>query len=143
MATSLAIGYLATPAGNPVRSHAPARSAHVSEHDSITSRPPIPRAVVTWPDPDDACVSMRRRSSLDGVLIGVLAALLSVLAGAVAWQFDRPAAAWVAHDQSPPPLALLGKIPVVEMRVLGLQPLATPASAVAASSAEKPATSEN
>ena len=147
MGTSLAIGYLATQPGNAVRSHAPARSAHVSEHDAITSRPPIPRAVVTWPDPDAACAGVRGRYSLDGVLIGITAALFTLLAAAVAWQLDQPAATWIARDEPSSLSAAAGRVPVVEMRVLGFEPVATVASEeagrVAISSADKSALRAN
>jgi hypothetical protein len=147
MATTLAIGYLANQPGNPVRSPAPARSAHVSEHDSITSRPPIPRAVVTWPDPDAVCATARRRYTLDGVLIGVTAVLLTLLAATVAWQLDQPVTAWIARAEPSSPMVAAGRVPVVELRVLGFEPVATAesreADPVTISAADKSSTRAN
>ena len=170
MATQLAIGYLATRPLLPGNG-APARSAHVTEHDSISSRPPIPQAVVSWPDSAvagdgpplpvgagdpatgiDGPPSFRRivqeraiRRDLDGMLIGAVGVLLMALAVAVTWQLDRPATTWVARDAAPAPFALMGRVPVVEMRILGFEPVASPASAeegmVALSATAKPALS--
>ena len=170
MATQLAIGYLASRPLLPGNG-APLRSAHVTEHDSISSRPPIPQAVVSWPDPvvaDDGLPlpvgagdpatgidgppSFRRighegapRRDLDGVLLGAVGVLLMVLAVAVAWQLDRPATTWVARDEAPAPFGLMGRVPVVELRILCFEPVARPASAeegvIALSSTAKPALS--
>lgn len=66
------------------------------------------------------------------MLIGVLGVLLLALASAVAWQLDRPATTWVARDEPSVPIALIGRVPVVETRLLRYEPVAAPPSMVVA-----------
>jgi len=157
MATQLAIGYLAARRRNSQRPGVSPTSAHVTEHDSISTRPAIPQAVIAWTDADLQDVSLPvgagdpaaavdgppsfqtlkpwrepsgwMRRAVDGALMGGLGVMLIALAVAVAYQLDRPTTTWISRDANPSPLALIGRIPVVEMRVLGFDPLATPAVA--------------
>ena len=152
MTTQLAIGYLAAGTRKPLCAGVPAQSAHVTEHDSITSRPAIPQAVISWssvelqpapmplpvgagdPAADIAgplsfhAIGSSRahgwvRNGLDGVLLGVLGVVLMALAVAVAYQLERPDATWMSRDDNPPRMALKGRVPVVEIRGLASDPV--------------------
>ena len=159
MTNQLAISYLA--AGHRPRGAAtPARAAHVTEHDAIDARPAIPQAVVAWTDaealelrlpagagdpataisgpPSFSALRLRpprpawKRRTLDSALLGALGALLIGLAGVVAWQLDQPAHTWTARDtDASTKIALAGRVPVVELRVIGYEPVATPSVAMA------------
>jgi hypothetical protein len=73
--------------------------------------------------------------------------MLTLLAAVVAWQLDQPATTWLAREEPSSLMAAANRVPVVEMRVLGFEPVATSASVdqgvVATSSTEKPATGAN
>ena len=145
MATQLAIGYLTTGARNPrARPVAQPRSAHVTEHDSISARPAIPQAVISWtssdlqeawpvgagepavaidgPPPFQPVGEKRpgvvARISVDAVMFGALAVMLVGLAGAVAKAGEQPNVAWAPRDAAT--LAAVGtaKVPVVDVRIV-------------------------
>ena len=152
MTTQLAIGYL-VPARRPRGAAAPASAAHVTEHDAIDARPAIPQAVVAWTDADlldprlpagagDPATAIsgppsfspirlappgdRATRTQDGTLFAALGVLLMALAGAVALELGTPGTTWVARDTGNATLALAGRVPVVEMRVVSVQRVEPP-----------------
>jgi hypothetical protein len=154
MAMQLAIGYRAAGRRNPQGAGTARAYAHVTEHDSISARPAIPHAVITWSDEEargaslpvgagDPAVAVdgpppfrrfrrppaRRFASLDAVMFGVLVVMLLGLAGAVAKVGEQPNTAWAARN--PVALAAVGatKVPVVEVSTTRVE--AEPAPAVA------------
>ena len=156
MTTQLAIGYLAAGRRNPQGAAVPSRSAHVTEHDSISDRPAIPQAVITWSDDEVRDVALPvgagdpaaavegppsfhglgekrvkrvARASVDAVMFSVLVAMLLGLAGAVAKVGEQPNTAWAARN--PAALAAVGaaRVPVVDVHVTRVDSAAAPAVA--------------
>ena len=152
MTTQLAIGYLAAGHRNPYRP----TFVQATEHGSISGRPAIPQAVISWSDEDLRDVSLpvgagdpavavevpssfrvldeRRvkrvlRASMDAVMFSVLVAMLLGLAGAVAKFGDQPNTAWAPRN--PAALAAIGAgtVPTVDVRVTRSDPTGAPAVA--------------
>jgi hypothetical protein len=137
MAMPLAIGYLVRTPRNP---HA---ALAIAAGDAMSDRPPIPRGVISWTDDalpvgagDPAaaidgppsfrpsCHSVPRREAparLEGALfVAILAAFLGATSLAVADLARGVVGTTLAADAEP---ALLGRLPVVETRILSLQPV--------------------
>jgi hypothetical protein len=152
MTTQLAIGYLAAGRRNPPGHGAPT-SAHVTEHDSISGRPAIPQAVITWTDTEaqhlslpvgagdpaaaiDGPPSFRKvsdqrvkrvvRFSVDAVMFSVLVAMLFGLAGAVAKVGEHPNTAWAPRNPAALAAVGAGKVGHVEVSIERFVPAASP-----------------
>jgi hypothetical protein len=140
MATSLAIAFLSGTRRNP--------QGRPAACDDLGDRPPIPRGVISWSDEalpvgaGDAAVavdgppsfeawsgSAPRRARVpgtEGVLFAaVLAAFLAAVSLAVADVAQGVAASVLSGDTN---AALAGRVPVVETRVLSMQPVIDTAS---------------
>jgi hypothetical protein len=155
MTTQLAIGYLAAGRRNPPGHGASPTSAHVTEHDSISGRPAIPQAVITWTDTEaqgsslpvgardpaaaiDGPASFRKvkvsdqrvkrvaRFSADAVMFSVLVAMLFGLAGAVAKVGEQPNTAWAPRNPAALAAVGAGKVGHVEVSIERFVPAAAP-----------------
>ena len=144
MATPLAIEPLAAQRRNPRASPA---VAPVRTQDDMADRPPIPRGVVDWSDCElpvgagdpavaidgppsfhawrEAAPRPEQAGRLESALFAsVLAAFLAAVSLA-AVDVARGAAASAALHGQP---ALIGRVPIVETRILSLQPVIDTAS---------------
>ncbi len=150
MTTQLSIGTLAAGFRNPQRG----TCVQVTEHASISGRPAIPGTVISWPDAEGDDLSMPvgagdpatavdgpasflamrekrpnrvTRLTVDAAMLSVLAVMLLGLAGAVAKAGEQPNAAWAPRD--PAALAAIGagKVGVVDLQVVRIEAVATPA----------------
>jgi hypothetical protein len=152
MAIPLAIGYLAASRRNPQATPA-ARGG--TPRDVMADRPPIPRGVIRWSDYElpvgagdpaagidgsppfharrDGLRGSRPAPAVEGVLFAVvLAAFLGAVSFAIVDVVRSPALASLAGADD---LAILGRVPVVETRILSVQPVIDTASRTPAANA--------
>ena len=162
MTTQLAIGYLA----GGYRNFEGTSSAPVTDALSMSDRPAIPQAVISWSDADGHDIRMPvgagdpatavagppaflavrskrtkrvARWSVDAAMFGVLLAMVLGLAGAVAKVGEHPNTAWAPRD--PAALAAIGagKIGIVDVRVTRLEPASQPVDSAKLASTGKSA----
>jgi len=151
MTNQLAIGYLAGPRRNLPGARSPASFATPSGRDSLSTRPAIPHAVITWCD-DEATppvgagdpasaiagpprftvlrdrvhrLARGRRPTLDAVLFSVLVATLAGLASAVVFHSGARSNAWVSYDT----VAAMPSASI-HVEVKGVRSLESPASSL-------------
>ena len=157
MTMQLAIGYLSGEHRKPrgAAGAVLARSGGVTEGDSVSDRPAIPQAVITWSDAElrddglpagagDPAVGIDgpaafiplagrrpkrfRRGSIDAVMFGALVVMLLGLGGALGKAGTQPNVAWAPRDMAA--LAAMGrqKAAVVDVDITRLEPAASPAA---------------
>jgi len=152
MTTQLAIGYLAGPRRHPPGAGLQAGLPAPTESDSVSTRPAIPQAVITWSDAEAALpvgagdpaaaiagppaftavrdgaprLWRRRPLSLDALLFSVLVATLAGLAAAVVLHSPASTNAWVSYDTLAAMPAVRANVEVGERRAIESKP-ASPA----------------